>query len=124
MRTQSITGSKYFVVFIDTFTGAKHVDFLNSKNHFIYAYNRLVAYLGHHPKVLRSYQGSEIKNAKMNKIFEENHTNHIVCAKDEHYSIGVAENAVGVLQSTAKNMLLKPMCLKNSGHSPSPTHAI
>jgi hypothetical protein len=107
VRTQSITGSKYFVVFIDTFTGAKHVDFLNSKNHFIHAYNRLVAYLGHHPKVLRSDQGTEIKNAQMTKILENNHTNHIVCAKDEHYSIGVAENAVGVLRSTAKAMLLQ-----------------
>ena len=95
------------MVFIDNFTGAKHVDFLNSKNHFIHAYNRLVAYLGRHPKILCSDQGTEIKNAKMTKLLEENHTNHIVCAKDEHYGIGVAENAVGVLRSTAKDMLLQ-----------------
>jgi len=108
VHTQSITRSRYFVVFIDT-TGAKHVDFLNSKNHFIHAYNRLVAFLGHHPKVLRSDQGTEIKNAKMTKILEENYTNHIVCTKDEQYSIGVAENAVtvGVFRATAKAMLLQ-----------------
>ena len=43
----------------------------------------------------------------MTSLLEENHTNHIVCAKDEHYGIGVAESAVGILRITAKAMLLQ-----------------
>ena len=34
IRTRSVTGMKYFVVFVDTFTGAKHVNFLVSKKSF------------------------------------------------------------------------------------------
>jgi len=34
IRTRSVSGMKYFVVFVDTFTGAKHVNFLVSKKSF------------------------------------------------------------------------------------------
>ena len=43
----------------------------------------------------------------MTTLLEENHTNHIVCAKDKHYRIGVAEIAVGVLRTITKAMLLQ-----------------
>jgi len=97
IRTRSITGMKYFVLFIDTYTGAKCVDFLVSKSHFTHAYNRLIAYLGHYPKILCPWP----------KFSRKNHTNQIVCAKDEHYGIGVVESAVGTLRVTAKAMLLQ-----------------
>ena len=37
----------------------------------------------------------------------EDRTNHVVCAKDEPYAIGVAESVVGILRITAKSMLLQ-----------------
>ena len=45
----------------------------------------------------------------MTTLLEDNHTTHMICTKDEHYSIGVAENAVGVLRTS---MLLQTNMLK------------
>ena len=79
---------------------------MNSKNHFIFGYKRFVSYLGRHPKTLRSDQGTEILNKELTAYLEANHTNHIVCSKDEHASIGVAENSIGVLRTSAKAMMI------------------
>jgi hypothetical protein len=79
---------------------------MNSKNHFIFGYKRFVSYLGRHPKTLRSDQGTEILNKELTAYLEANHTNHIVCSKDEHASIGAAENSIGVLRTSAKAMML------------------
>ena len=106
VRTASVTGAKYFAVFVDSFSGSKHIEFMNSKNHFIFGYKRFVSYLGRHPKTLRSDQGTEILNKELTAYLEANHTNHIVCSKDEHASIGVAENSIGVLRTSAKAMML------------------
>ena len=32
VRTASVTGAKYFAVFIDSYSGSKHIEFMNSKN--------------------------------------------------------------------------------------------
>jgi hypothetical protein len=79
---------------------------MSSKNHFIFGYKRFVSYLGRHPKTLRSDQGTEILNKELTAYLEANHTNHIVCSKDEHASIGAAENSIGVLRTSAKAMML------------------
>jgi hypothetical protein len=57
-------------------------------------------------KTLRSDQGTEILNKELTAYLEANHTNHIVCSKDEHASIGAAENSIGVLRTSAKAMML------------------
>jgi hypothetical protein len=106
VRTTSVTGAKYFAVFVDSYSGSKHIEFMNSKNHFIFGYKRFVSYLGRHPKTLRSDQGTEILNKELTAYLEANHTNHIVCSKDEHASIGAAENSIGVLRTSAKAMML------------------
>ena len=106
VRTASVTGAKYFAVFVDSYSGSKHIEFMNSKNHFIFGYKRFVSYLGRHPKTLRSDQGTEILNKELTAYLEANHTNHIVCSKDEHASIGAAENSIGVLRTSAKAMML------------------
>jgi hypothetical protein len=36
VRTTSVTGAKYFAVFVDSYSGSKHIEFMNSKNHFIF----------------------------------------------------------------------------------------
>ena len=53
-RATSVTGVKYFAVFVDRYSGSKHVEFRTSKNHFIFGYKRFICYLGRHPKTLRS----------------------------------------------------------------------
>ena len=72
IATQSARGYKYFVVFVCTYTGAKHVEFLSHKNHFIHAYRRLVTELGAHPRTLRTDQGTEYLNKEMNALLETN----------------------------------------------------
>jgi len=45
-----------------------------------------------HP--LRTDQGGEFINHPMQALLTEHLTNHVVCAKDEHYSVGATETAV------------------------------
>ena len=106
ISTQSARGYKYFVVFVCTYTGAKHVEFLAHKNHFIHAYRRLVIELGAHPKTFRTDQGTEYLNKEMTALLETNYVRHVVAAVNEHYSNGVAEHAVHTIRTTAKAMLL------------------
>jgi hypothetical protein len=94
------------VVFVCTYTGAKHVEFLAHKNHFIHAYRRLVTELGAHPKTFRTDQGTEYLNKEMTALLETNYVRHVVAAVNEHYSNGVAEHAVHTIRTTAKAMLL------------------
>jgi hypothetical protein len=80
VRTASVTGAKYFAVFVDSYSGSKHIEFMNSKIHFIFGYKRFVSYLGRHPKTLRSDQGTGILNKELTAYLDANHTNHIVCS--------------------------------------------
>jgi hypothetical protein len=84
ISTRSARGYKYFVVFICTATGAKHVEFLAHKNHFINAYRRLVIELGAHPKTIRTDQGTEYLNKEMTELLESNYVRHVVAAVNEH----------------------------------------
>ena len=94
IRTPSVTGALYFAVFVDGYTGSKHVEFLKSKKHTSSATNASSPI-----SVVRSDQGTEILNKEFTAYLESNHTHHVVCPKDEHASIGVAENSIGVLRT-------------------------
>ena len=106
IKTKSTRGYSYFVTFVCTYSGAKVVDFLAHKNHFIHAYKRLVAQLGGHPRTLRTDKGTEYLNKDMNALLEANYVRHVVAAVDEHYSNGPAEHAVHTIRTTAKALLL------------------
>ena len=106
ISTKSITGAKYFVVFVDSYSAAKHVDFLASKSHFIFAYKSLQIYLGIHPKQIRTDMGREFLSKELSALLEANGTNHVVCARDEYHAVGAAENAIRVLRSNAEAMML------------------
>ncbi len=82
------------------------MDFVASKNHYIYAYKRFVSYLGRRPAILCSDPGTEISNKELTAYLETNGTNHIVCARNQHSSIGAAENSIGVLRTATKTMML------------------
>jgi hypothetical protein len=81
IRTPSVTGALYFAVFVDGYTGSKHVEFLKSKKHTSSATNAsslTISYVGRHPKKLRSDQGTEILNKEFTAYLESNHTHHVV----------------------------------------------
>jgi hypothetical protein len=99
-------GNQYFVPFICRYTGAKHVDFISHKNHFILAYKRFVATTGSHPAILRSDLGSEFICGDLAKVLADNYVKHIICAKGEHSDNGPAESAVYVLRNAARAMML------------------
>ena len=105
-RITSITGAKYFCVFVCRWSGAKHVEFLSSKDLYFYAFRRFISKIGHFPKVFRTDQGTEIVSHRMTALLEENFVNHKVAAKDQHYAIGVAENAIMTIRQAAKSLLL------------------
>jgi len=72
-------------------SGAKHCEFIALKNHFIDAYRRFLATTGINPqyiRTLRIHQGEKYINHLMLALLNEHLTNHVVCAKDEHYSVG------------------------------------
>ena len=82
ISTQSACGYKYFVVFVCTYTGAKHVEFLAHKNHLIHAYRRLVTELGAHPQTFRTDQGTEHVKTEMIALLEANYVRHVVSADE------------------------------------------
>ena len=106
IANQSARGYKYFIVFVCTYTGAKPVEFLSHKNHFIHAYRSLFTELGAHPHTLRTNQGTECLNKEMTALLEANYVRHVVAAVKEHNSNGAAEHAVHTIRTTAKAMLL------------------
>ena len=97
MRIPSISGYRYFAVFVCKWSGAKYCKFVARKDHFSDAYRRFLATTGIEPKyilTLRTHQGGIYINHPMQALLDEHLTNHVVCAKDEHYSVGAAETAV------------------------------
>jgi hypothetical protein len=50
--------------------------------------------------------GGEFLSKELSSLLESNGTNHVVFARDEHHAIGTAENAIHVLRSSAKAMML------------------
>ena len=109
MRIPSISGYRYFAVFVCAWSGAKHCEFLARENHFIDAYRRILATTGIKPqyiRTLRTNQGGKFINHSMQALLTEHLTNHVVCAKDKHYSVGAAETAVNNLRHSARAMML------------------
>jgi hypothetical protein len=108
MRIQGIGNVYYFIPFVCSYSGARIVEFVERKNHFIHAYRRFVARInGTHPRKLRTDKGGEFMSTELKHLLELHFVHHQVCAVDEHYSIGPAENAVGRLRETAITLLLQ-----------------
>ena len=108
MRIQGISNVYYYIPFVCNYSGAKMVEFVQRKSHFIHAYRRFVARLeGVHPRKLRTDKGGEFMSHELKELLELNYVHHQTCAVDEHYSIGTSENAVGRLRETALTLLLQ-----------------
>jgi len=48
-------------------------------------------------RTLRTHEGGEYINHLMQALLKKHSTNHVVCAKDEHYLVGAAKFAVNNL---------------------------
>jgi len=57
-------------------------------------------------RTLRTDQGGEYIKHLMQALLNEHLTNHVVCAKDEHHSVGAVEHAVNNLRHSARAMML------------------
>jgi len=109
MRISSICRYRYVAVFVCAWSGAKHCEFIAHKNHFIDAYRRFLANTGIKPQYIRTLRidrGGEYINHPMQALMNEHLSNHVVCAKDEHYSVGAAKTAVNNLRHSARAMML------------------
>ena len=108
MRTQGITNAYYFIQFVCNYSGAKIVEFVERKSHFIYVYRRFVARIdGVHPRKLRTDKEGEFMSSELKELLEIHFVHHQTCAVDEYYSIGTSENAVGRLRETSIALLLQ-----------------
>jgi len=126
MRIQSISGYRYFAVFVCAWSAAEHGEFIARKNHFIDAYRRFLATTGMKPQYIRTLQtdqGGEYINHPMQALCDEHLTNHVVCAKDEHYSVGAAETAVNNLRHNARATMLHGNIPEHFWHFATRAHA-
>ena len=98
--------NQYFCPFICRYSGAVHVELLPRKSHFIMAYKNFVTLCGRHPSVLRTDLGGEFMSHEMTTLLTNNYVRHVVCAPDEHYDNGPAENAIMTLRNSANAMML------------------
>ena len=57
-------------------------------------------------RTLRTDQGEKYANHRTQTLIEEHLTNHVVCAKDEHYSVRAAETVVNNLRHSTRAMML------------------
>ena len=106
VRARCFSNVSYFVVFICDYSGAKYLDFLKQKSDFFLAYKRFITHTQHHPRKIHTDRGGEFRSLEFSTYLEENHTNHVMCAPDEHFSIGCAENAIHTIREKAKCLLL------------------
>ena len=100
VRARCFSNVSYFVVFICDYSGTKYLDFLKQKSDFFLAYKRFITHTQHHPRKIHTDRGGEFRSLEFSTYLEENHTNHVMCAPDEHFSIGCAE--MQFIQSTRK----------------------
>jgi len=108
MRTQGITNTYYSIQFVCNYSGAKIVEFVERKSHFIHVYRRFVARIdGVHPRKLRTDKEGEFMSSELKELLEIHFVHHQTCAVDEYYSIGTSENAVGRLRETSIALLLQ-----------------
>jgi hypothetical protein len=84
MRTQGITIVYYFIPFVCNYSGAKILEFVERKSHFIHAYHRFVVRIdGVHPRKLCTDKGGEFMSTE--ELLEQLHfVHHQTCAVDEH----------------------------------------
>jgi hypothetical protein len=88
MRIQGISNVYYYIPFVCNYSGAKMVEFVQRKSHFIHAYRTFVALLeGVHPRKLLTDKGCEFMSHELKELLELHYVHHQTCAVDEHYSI-------------------------------------
>ena len=102
----SIRRHLYFCVFLCRYSGAVHVELLTKKSDFILAYKNFVAICGKHPSILRTDLGGEFMSQEITTLLVQNYVRHVVCAANEHFDNGPAENVILTLRNSANAMML------------------
>eukprot|EP00961_Rhodomonas_salina_P083098 1116488-Rhodomonas_salina.1 len=60
IQTPTLSGAKYFAVFIDDASRYRFVALLRNKNDWLKAFDTLTIRLGRHPKIVRSDNAKEL----------------------------------------------------------------
>jgi hypothetical protein len=95
IATQSTRGYKYFVVFVCTYTGAEHVEFLSHKNQIIHTRTVALSQSSEHTHEHSGRSRNGIPQQRDDDtLLETNYVRHVVAAVNEHYSNGAAEHAI------------------------------
>lgn len=109
MPTQSIGGARYFLIFIDDFSRKTFVYFLHNKDevfeHFRNFKNLVENETNHKIKIIRSDNGGEFINYKLQAYLKENGIKHHTTVPYSPQQNGVAERANRTIVEKARCML-------------------
>jgi transposase InsO family protein len=109
MKTESISGAKYFLMFIDDKTRKTFVYFLRSKDQVFTKFEEFKALveneMGKHIKILRSDNGGEYINKHFNTYLKAKGIHHQTTIPYTPQQNGVAERANHTIVERARSML-------------------
>lgn len=110
MQTLSLGKSRYFITFMDIYSGYCEVYFMKRKDE---AFGKIKKYvekmknqLGKKPKIFRTDQGSEYKSAKVQDYLEKEGIQYQCTAGYSPEQNGVAERKNRTLMEAARSMLI------------------
>jgi len=106
IKTKSIQGAHYFVVFVDDASGYKFGYLLRTKDEFLQAFDQLATRLGRHPKVLKKDNAGEMSSKRAMDYYQKFRVAIENCPPHEHEGNPRAESAIGTLSSHARAMMI------------------
>ena len=104
-RVRSSRGNRYHTVFVCAKSGMKLTFPHKKRSHFPLVYMKFVARIGSHPQHLLSDKAGEISSKKFDALLLAKGCNHICLPKNEHYSLGVPEKAIGDLDRNTRAIM-------------------
>eukprot|EP00961_Rhodomonas_salina_P136124 1831577-Rhodomonas_salina.1 len=108
IQTPSLSGAKYFAVFIDNASRYRFVALLRNKNDWLKAFDALTIRLGRHPKIVCSDNAKElsVNGKEVKEYFDKHWIFNELCSLHEHDQNPVSEGMIGSLSMRACCLLL------------------
>lgn len=108
INTPSLSGARYFAVFIDDASRCRFVALLRKKSDWLQAFDALTIRLSRHPKILRGDNAKELSvhSNDVKDYFAKHRIFNEKCSPHEHDQNPVAEGMVGSLSRRARLLLI------------------
>ena len=108
IQTPSLSGAKYFAVFVDDASRYRFVALLKKKSDWLKAFDALTVRLGRHPKILRGDNAKELSvhGNECKEYFAKHRVFNELCSPHEHDQNPVSESLIGALSRQARCMLI------------------